>query len=83
MLNDWAKEQEDEDEDEDVEGLIPIKKPQVEVTDQLVDKLLDTPTENFNGNFDHQGNFKEWHEVVTKETKDGELLYVSPYSIID
>ena len=72
-----------EEEDEDIEGLIPVKKPEVEVTDDLVDKLQNVPTENFNGNYDHSGDFRHWHEVVTKESKDGELLFVLPYSLID
>lgn len=78
----WEVEEEDE-EMEDVEGLIPTKRPGIEVTPELVEKLHDEPMENFNGNFDHAGEFKEWHEVVTKESKGGELLYVLPYSIID
>ena len=35
------------------------------------------------GVVDLEGNFKEWHEMVAKETKDGELLHILPYSVID
>ena len=81
---------EDEEADDlEVEGLIPVKRSQsaakaeVEVTDEMVEELHDKPMENFNGNFDHRGEFKEWNEVVSKETTQGDLLYVLPYSIID
>lgn len=69
--------------DEDIEGLIPVKKPEVEVTDDLIDKLNNGQEESLNGNFNHDGQFREWHEVVSKETKDGDLLYILPYSIIE
>ena len=77
------KRMDDEAEDEDVEGLIPIKRPQLEVTDELVVKLHEEPMESFNGNFNHSGEFCEWNEVVTKETVEGDLLYVLPYSVIE
>ncbi len=77
-----ADEEEDEDEVE-MEGLIPVKKPEIEVTEEMVSKLHCTPMENFNGNFDHRGEFREWHEMLTKETVGGDLLHVLPYSVID
>ena len=77
------EEVEDDDDDDDVDGLIPVKRPEVEVTEDLVSRLNHEPMENFNGNFNHEGDFKEWHEVVSKETKGGELLYVLPYSVIE
>ena len=74
----------DEEELEEVAGLIPAKPAnEIEVTPELVDGLHDRPMANFNGNFDHKGDFKEWHEVLTKETLGGELLYVLPYSVIE
>ena len=75
-----------EDDDLEVEGLIPVKRrehAQLEVTPELVGRLHDTHMENFNGNTDHNGEFREWNEVVSKETTEGELLYVLPYSVID
>lgn len=80
------EENEEDDDDLEIEGLIPVKKPEkpvLEVTDELVTKLHEEPMEHFNGNYDHKGEFKEWHEVLTKESKDGELLYVLPYSVIE
>ncbi len=77
------EEQEEEEEDVEMDGLIPVKKPEVEVTDEMVSKLHEKPMENFNGNFDHAGEFKEWHEMLTKETAGGELLHVLPYSVIE
>jgi hypothetical protein len=85
-----GEDDEDEVEDEDgleVEGLIPMKKvravPELEVTEDLVDRLHEDPMESFNGNFDHRGEFREWNEVVSKETTEGDLLYVLPYSVIE
>ena len=75
-------EQEDQ-EDQDVEGLIPIKKPDVEVTDEMVTLLNDGHLESFNGNVGHDGEFKEWHEVVSKQSADGDLLHILPYSVIE
>ena len=49
----------------------------------LVDELHAGQHESVNGNFNHDGAFKEWHEVVTKETVNGDLLYILPYSVID
>ena len=49
----------------------------------MVDELHAGQHESVNGNFDHDGAFKEWHEVVTKETVNGDLLYILPYSVID
>ena len=92
-LNNERESSEAGDEDEvdaddglEVEGLIPVMKkerPQVEVTPELVGRLHETHMENFNGNTDHNGEFREWNEVVSKETTEGELLYVLPYSVIE
>lgn len=88
------RESSDDEEEEDngdggddgleVEGLIPVKRrEEIEVTPDLVGRLHDTHMENFNGNTDHNGEFREWNEVVSKETTEGELLYVLPYSVIE
>ena len=86
-----GEEREDGDDEGDdgleVEGLIPVKRkerqPQIEVTPEFVGRLHDTHMENFNGNTDHNGEFREWNEVVSKETTEGNLLYVLPYSVIE
>jgi len=87
VLAEMAKEAEmepDSDDDVEMEGLIPVKKPEpLAVTDELVDRLHEGQTESFNGNFAHDGDFKEWHEVVTKTTLGGDLIHILPYSVID
>ena len=87
VLGQMAREQEDEEEEDDgleMEGLIPVKKPDpVVITDDMISKLNDEQAESFNGNFDHDGNFKEWHEVVSKSSVGGDLIHILPYSVID
>ena len=85
-----AADDEDDDDDEDIEGLIPIKKPDkpadpLSEIDQavVVQELHSGQHEGVNGNFTHDGAFKEWHEVVSKPTIHGDLLYILPYSVID
>lgn len=84
------QEEDDDDDDEDIEGLIPIKKPDkpadpLSEIDQavVVQELHSGQHEGVNGNFTHDGAFKEWHEVVSKPTIHGDLLYILPYSVID
>jgi len=84
------EEMDDDDDDEDIEGLIPIKKPDkpadpLSEIDQavVVQELHSGQHEGVNGNFTHDGAFKEWHEVVSKPTIHGDLLYILPYSVID
>ena len=83
MQNDQSEE--DEEELEEIDGLIgpPVKK--VDKKDEplsegvkaaMVEELHTGHHESVNGNFNHDGNFKEWHEVVTKETVNGDLLYI-------
>ncbi len=76
------------DDGEEVEGLIPVPKtdPQPmsdEVKAAMVQELHTGKHESVNGNFAHDGVFREWHEVVSKESLSGDLLYILPYSIID
>jgi hypothetical protein len=73
---------EEEDIDEDIEGLIPVKKQEIEITEEMVDKYNEQ-LENINGNFGFDGEFKEWHEVVSKASAEGDLLHILPYSVID
>lgn len=79
--------EDDEDDDVDdveIEGLIPIKRdPPKPIDESFLSKLHDGHLENVNGNTDHSGEFCEWHEVLSKETMGGELLYILPYSVID
>ena len=84
--------EEPEEDDVEVEGLIPVKKdveedavavPVVEVDDAMIERLHEKDLENVNGNTDHEGVFREWHEVLTKESLNGDLIYVLPYSVID
>eukprot|EP00093_Oithona_nana_P010384 10384.XXX_381649_383197_1 [CDS] Oithona nana genome sequencing. len=71
--------------EEDVDGLIPVKKEEFDdkVKAAMVEELHSGQHESVNGNFNHDGAFREWHEVVTKETLHGDLLYILPYSVID
>jgi len=79
-----AEDQPDSDDDVDIPGLIPVKRPEpAAVTSSDVRRFNDEPTESFNGNFGHDGDFKEWHEVVSKTTLGGDLIHILPYSVID
>ena len=61
-----------------------MKRPEpAAVTSSDVRRFNDEPTESFNGNFGHDGDFKEWHEVVSKTTLGGDLIHILPYSVID
>jgi len=62
--------------------LIPVKKQEIEITDEMVNKYNEQ-LENINGNYGHDGEFKEWHEVVSKPSAEGDLLHILPYSVID
>ena len=71
--------------EETEDGLIPVKHEELStsVKAAMVEELHSGQHESVNGNFNHDGTFKEWHEVVTKETLHGDLLYILPYSVID
>jgi hypothetical protein len=71
------------EEEPEVEGLLPVFKPLQEVTNQLIDELNNGQLEHIGGITDHSGVFKEWHEMTALESKDGELLHILPYSVID
>jgi len=72
-------------EDDEIDGLIPVKKEELskQVKEAMVEELHSGQHESVNGNFNHDGTFREWHQVVTKETLHGDLLYILPYSVID
>jgi hypothetical protein len=73
-----------EEDDLEVEGLIPVMpKPRPDTGPEVLQELHEGRKESFNGNFDHAGDFHEWFEVVSKRTKDDDLLYVLPYCVIE
>ena len=75
---------EDDDDDLEVEGLIPaLPKPEPDTGPEVLAELHDGQRESVNGNFNHEGNFNEWFEVVSRRTKDDELLYILPYCVIE
>ena len=76
-------EQEIAEEEPDMEGLIPAYKPQQQITSSLIDELNNGQLEHIGGITDHNGDFKEWHEMASLQSKDGELLHILPYSVID
>ena len=46
-------------------------------------RLGDQHLENITGNTNHEGQFREWHQVVTASLCDGGVLPMLPYVIID
>ena len=74
--------EEDNEQEEDIEGLIPVKKQEVEITEEMINNY-NKQIENINGNFGYDGEFREWHEVVSKTSAEGDLLHILPYSVID
>jgi len=71
------------EEEPEIEGLIPAFKPRTEVTSALVDDLNNGQLDHIGGIRDYQGDFKEWHQMASLPSKDGELLHILPYSLID
>merc|ERR1711971_529439 len=71
------------EEEEEVEGLIPVLRPRTELTQQLIEDLNNGQLEHIGGIKDHEGEFKEWHQMTSLVSKDGELLHILPYSVID
>lgn len=83
-LNEAKEEDCEEDDELDVEGLIPpLPKPAPDTGPEVLNELHEGKKESFSGNFSHDGEFKEWFEVVSKRTKDDELIYILPYCVID
>jgi len=81
ILAELAKEIDEEE--PEVDGLIPAFKPLKEITSDLVDELNNGQLEHIGGIKDHNGEFKEWHEIASVQSRDGELLHILPYSVID
>jgi len=71
------------EEEPEIEGLFPAFKPRTEVTSALVDDLNNGQLDHIGGIRDYQGDFKEWHQMASLPSKDGELLHILPYSLID
>ncbi|KAK9500739.1 hypothetical protein O3M35_001943 [Rhynocoris fuscipes] len=62
----------------------PLPSPTTrEVTDEDVHRVLNEHIEGVNGNYDVNGVFREWHEVVTRTSYNGELIHILPYVVID
>ena len=81
VMAEWSDQEEEE---EELEGLIPVKRlPTLEVTDEVVARLNNDEMAGFNGNYDHEGRFKEWDEVLAMESKPGEMHYILPYCVIE
>ena len=73
-----------DDDEPEIEGLIPaMPKPAPDTGPEVLQELHDGQKESFNGNFNHEGEFHEWFEVVSKRTKDDDLLFVLPYCVIE
>ena len=80
VLEEWRQQQAEE---EEVDGLIPVLRPKTELTQQLIEDLNNGQLEHIGGIKDHEGEFKEWHQMTSLVSKDGELLHILPYSVID
>jgi len=92
VLEEWRKAQgeegeqveEEEEEEVEVEGLIPVLKPEkAELSEEMVSGLNNGQLEHIGGIKDHEGEFREWHEMTSLLSKDGEVLHILPYSVID
>lgn len=81
VIAEWEAHVADE---EEIEGLIPVYKPRLDITEQVIHDLNnDGQLEHIGGVRDHTGAFKEWHEMVSQESLGGDLLHILPYSVID
>jgi hypothetical protein len=62
----------------------PVEK---EVTEEIIRKFHTEHIENLNGNVNEgasrDDNFREWHEMVSKRSYQGEVLHILPYVVID
>ena len=79
VLGEWRQ----HEAEEEVDGLIPLMRPKTELTQQLIKDLNNGQLEHIGGIRDHEGEFKEWHQMTSLVSKDGELLHILPYSVID
>ncbi|XP_068206880.1 mediator of RNA polymerase II transcription subunit 26-like isoform X2 [Palaemon carinicauda] len=66
--------------DEEVEKLVRQSR---KVPEEEVKTLHSTNLECQNGNFDMDGKFREWHEVINKKGYQDDPLIVLPYVITD
>ncbi|PSN50930.1 hypothetical protein C0J52_08151 [Blattella germanica] len=71
---------------DDVELKASINK---EVTEELITKLQVEHVDGMNGNINdgakpgEGGDFREWHETLSKKSYQGEFLHILPYVVID
>ena len=79
VLEEWRQ----HEAEEEVDGLIPLMRPKTELTQQLIKDLNNGQLEHIGGIRDHEGEFKEWHQMTSLVSKDGEQLHILPYSVID
>ena len=47
------------------------------------DRLHSLPIASVNGNSDSQGNFREWHELMSLQSYLEQPLQILPYTILD
>jgi hypothetical protein len=57
--------------------------PLREVEESEVDRLHLEQISNLNGNEDKDGNFREWHEILTVDSFKEDALHILPYTVID
>ncbi|XP_067119263.1 mediator of RNA polymerase II transcription subunit 26-like [Centruroides vittatus] len=65
---------------EEEEEYVPVK---VELTEEAILKISTENWENVNGEYDREGKWKEWHEMTTRESYEGDSLNILPYVNID
>lgn len=53
------------------------------LNEEDIDKYIKDSVPSLNGNFDKDGQFREWHETLTVESYKGEPLHILPYTVID
>ena len=66
-----------------VECVIPVPNNEVEVTHKSIEDLKNGQLEYIGGIKDHEGEFREWHEMTSLLSKDDEFLHILPYCVID
>lgn len=54
-----------------------------ELTEAEILKISTENWENVNGEYDREGNWKEWHEMTIRESYKGDSLHILPYVNID
>ncbi|XP_042878863.1 mediator of RNA polymerase II transcription subunit 26-like isoform X2 [Penaeus japonicus] len=70
----------DSESEDEIEKLVQLSK---QVPPDEVNRLHSTNLDCQNGNFDMDGKFREWHEVINKKGYQDDPLIVLPYVITD